>query len=70
MSDYLNVDQVISMLEAKRAGRTLEEFSDEVGVSYQYLGHLFRRVRTPGKEILRYLGLKKIVFYVKNGKRS
>jgi len=63
MSDYLTVDQVVSLLEARRGDRTLEQFAAEVGVSYQYLGHIFRRVRSPGRDVLKYLGLKKITLY-------
>jgi AraC-like DNA-binding protein len=70
MADYLNTDQVVQLLDDKRADRTLEEFAAEVGVSYQYLGHIFRRVRTPGRGILKYLGLRKITVYQKdNGRR-
>lgn len=70
MSDLLTTEQVVELLDEKRADRTLEQFAEEVGVSYQYLGHIFRRVRTPGREILKYLGLRKVTFYQKeNGRR-
>jgi hypothetical protein len=70
MADYLTSDQVVAMLEAKRGDRTLEEFADEVGVSYQFLGHIFRRVRAPGREVLRYLGLRRIILYQKDRQRA
>ena len=70
MPDYLDLDQVVSLLEIKRGDRTLEEFAEEVGVSYQFLGHIFRKVRPPGKDVLRYLGLRKVTLYQRsNGRR-
>ena len=69
MPELLTSDDVLDLLVARRASRTLEEFAEEVGVSYQFLGHILRKARPPGKEVLKYLGLKRVILYQRNGRR-
>jgi transcriptional regulator with XRE-family HTH domain len=51
----------IKMLFAKQGGRSLREFSKEVGVSPAYLSDLYAGKRAPGKVILKYLRLRRTI---------
>lgn len=49
----------IQMLRARRKGRTLKAFSEEIGCTEGYLSLLLNGHREPGAKIMEYLGLKK-----------
>jgi hypothetical protein len=70
MPELLTSDDVLALLQERKGSRTLEQLSEEIGVSYQYLGHVFRKVRAPGKDMLRFLGLERVVFYRRKARRS
>ena len=63
MPTYLTVDDVVTLLKSARGERTLEDFCRDVDVSYQFLSHVERGVRQPGKKMLKYLGLVRITLY-------
>lgn len=53
--------QVIELLKAKRGSRTLESIAAEIGVTFQYLGHVIDDgTRTPGEKVLKWLGLREV----------
>jgi len=63
MSDYLTIDDVRQLLQSRQGDRTQEDLAREIGISYQFLGHILRGVRSPGKDVLKFLGLRKLTVY-------
>ena len=58
-------NEVLDLLRAKLANRTQASLADEIGLSRSYFNEIVRRLRPPSSEVLRYLGLRKHVVYVK-----
>jgi transcriptional regulator with XRE-family HTH domain len=71
MPEYLTTDQVVDLLKEDRGDRTLEEYAKVIGVSYQFIAHVLRGVRQPGKKMLKHLNIKKLTLYtyVRNGRK-
>lgn len=63
--EYLTVDEVRQLLESRKGSRTQEDLASDIGISYQYLGHILRGVRVPGERVLKFLGLKRVILYQK-----
>jgi len=64
---YLTEKQVVDLLRAKKGSQTQAEIASRMGISMQYLGHILRGIRSPGQKVLKYLGLKKVTLYQRNG---
>lgn len=68
MNHFITPEEVVVMLKAHRGGKTLEEFSEEVGCSFQFMSLVLRGMRGPGSSMLKYLKLEKVVVYQRSGR--
>jgi len=50
-------------LAVKAAGSNQSALAKEIGISAQYLSDVLRGNRNPGKKILDFLGIEKVVIY-------
>lgn len=64
-TDLLTAEEVVKLLCAHRGGKTLKQFSEEVGCSFQFMAKVLRGQRNPGDAMLDYLKLNKVVVYQK-----
>lgn len=62
---FLTSEEIVAMLRAKRGGKTLKQFADEIGCTFQFVSQVFHGVRIPGGEMLDYLGIEKVTVYRK-----
>jgi hypothetical protein len=62
---YLTPKDVVALLCAHRGGKTLKQFAEEVGCSFQFMAAVLRGKRNPGDAMLDYLKLDKVVVYQK-----
>jgi len=60
---YSHAD-LVSMLESRRAGRSISEFAEEVRISPPMLSNILcGHRRADGTQVLRYLGMRRVVAY-------
>lgn len=65
---YLSTKEVVTLLCAHRGGKTLKEFAEEVGCSFQFMAAVLRGKRNPGDAMLEYLKLDRVVVYQKSAR--
>lgn len=68
LGDILTREQFVEILQEKRAGRTLQSFAKDLGVSFQYLGKVFSGEHNPGHVISKKLGFEQIFCYRRIGR--
>lgn len=64
-NSYYSAEDVVKMLKVRQGTKTQEEFASEIGISFQLYSNVALMSRSPGKKILKFLGLRKVVLYEK-----
>ncbi len=59
----MTAQQVIQLLKNKQGAMTQAAFAKRVGVSAAYLSDIYLGKRDPGKNVLKFLGLKRETIY-------
>jgi transcriptional regulator with XRE-family HTH domain len=64
MADYMTKEQVVEMLRANvKDWGAQARLAEEIGVSRSFFNEVVRGTRPPTGDILRHLGLRKVVVY-------
>lgn len=66
----LSQAEFVKLMQKMRAGKTLRIFAAELGVSFQFLGHVFQGKYIPGPTVAQALGYEQVVAYRKAAKRK
>lgn len=64
---YYTNHEVVSLLRKRQAGRTLKEYAEEFGFSYQYLSDILNGRKPLGPAALAPLGLRAVTVFVAEG---
>jgi len=65
MSAYYTREDVVKLLKSRQGSKTLADFSDEIGISFQLLSAVFNGTRQPNGKLLKFLKLRKATVYTK-----